>query len=689
MRTKDILKAEKLFKRPLRIERMPLGIVTQRHRINIKSPERIVLEDEYFSDRELIASKLEKYGLKPPSKRKMQHPTYPKPGCRYISNNGCADNSGYFPEQPITLEQFYKIKIKDGDEFYFEGGQIYNWTEQSSSANNVTISSYGTGDAIFTGSTLVGNQTWTNEGGNIWSTSFATPIKWLTIDGECARQGQSQEIIAASANVSARTLTVTGANKTIVDGFSSLVGAKMRRKDNVWRISYEFTVLSYDNGTGVLTMTADLGTNVSDMPFWLYGQLQFLTQQDDWWYDSGTQTLYLYSTTNPTGENIRAITQDNWYIISGANWNISDIGLKEFYYSAIYFNVGGGGIVDNVNIHDCRSEGIFSNATTGLTVTNTTFNRCGLDGMWIRDGDSIDINNCTFTHIGKQANKHWPIDVDSIHGGAIVARLGNSNMSLQYNNVSNTAYTGFNIMCDTWDASYNIIHDVMEILDDGAAIYSSGPTPYVNDGGLVFRNICYRGIISQLFCAGIYTDIGSLSVNVIENTVYDFSTYCYYINQNCINSTISDNNFIGGQFNFRIADSTTGLISGLIFTNNVCALRGENGMGLITTTDPPFNPFTTIDFNYYIEPYGNTFSLLTWQTEFGGDANSTVRQNYLTYSNSANAEQEVKLYVNETNATINQLIPAGYDDVDGNDISNTTVVIPARRSYLALKQTEV
>ena len=67
---------------------------------------------------------------------------------------------------------------------------------------------------------------------------------------------------------------------------------------------------------------------------------------------------------------------------------------------------------------------------------------------------------------------------------------------------------------------------------------------------------------------------------------------------------------------------------------------------------------------------------------------STFKVNWLTYVNEATALTQVKLYTNETDAAVNQLIPSGYEDVDGVDVGSTTIEIPAYYGLLVLKTSD-
>lgn len=94
----------------------------------------------------------------------------------YVSNSGSDTNAGTSPEQPwATLERVNSAALQRGDAVFFERGDIW-YGRLTVSADEVTISAYGTGDKpILSGSDPdVGNpDRWkehakTQDGGTVW-----------------------------------------------------------------------------------------------------------------------------------------------------------------------------------------------------------------------------------------------------------------------------------------------------------------------------------------------------------------------------------------------------------------------------------------------------------------------------------------------------------------------------------------
>lgn len=601
----------------------------------------------------------------------------------YVAESGSGDGSSAGNAASLSTFQSDLPSLPIGTNIYFNKGDTFAVNDLTIPQNNISIRAYGSGaDPIFLGSESLSAATWTNEGSGFYSTTLASAPKWIFINGEAARHGESDWIPINSTPSS----TSRGANASVLNAFNSvqsLVGAKLRVKEYAWRIGFEQNITAYS--TGVITTAETFVGGDIGYPFKLYGQKQFCTIQNDWFFD-GTK-LWIYKSTSPSGTDIRVTYSDRAFsVASKSGVSFTGVEFKHYYQEAIYSTSANNLLIDDCNIHDIRGNGILGlGASDGVTIQNSTITRCGLNGISCGIWQNYVIQNNTISYIGAQANLGWPINTSLLKTGGVGINTEWESMLAPYggyvyrNTISHTGYNAYTCVGDDHVAEENFVEFYCEHFSDGGGLYTFhrsdlGPS---TDNVTFRRNIVVNGVgsIAGIIDANqtnsiraIYIDNGSKYTVIDKNTVIGSTTGTptvksgIFINGGTTDHWITDNvafNFTRGCVTIAQGDFTDpdhpDTTTNVVLTGNIlisaspttyCVLLQEAS---IPTTFNPFGGTGSSDNNSYISVYNTSNNvngyasttdgsmtgqtLTQWRTRCGDDVNSNAISNTLTYSN--------------------------------------------------------
>jgi hypothetical protein len=652
----------------------------------------------------------------------------------YISNAGTSENTGSSPADPVTWEKFLTLNIDDDYSIKFNKGETFEIGDYTISNNNITITSYGTGATpILTGSENVGALTWTSEGSGIYSTTLTDTPKWLFVSGISAKYGETDwlPITAKGTN----TITVNS-----LTGLSNVPGSKLRAKEWNFRMSYEYTVLSVSTNTITLDRNIDSGMSVN-APIKLMGQLQYVTENGEWFFDDATDKLYYKAVSTPAGSDIRICTKNNAFTITGDGVTIDGIEFKH-YYSETIDNKGDNFTLENYSIHDIRGNGLRlrgngTTASTNITITGGSFYRCGLNALAVEAVNGMTFNFNSVHDIGMETNYGYPIYAGKVKSGGdgissdwdmSIADTTGQDWIIEDNHFYNLGYIGVHMLGDFHEVRRNIIHNFCLRWNDGGGIQSFHRLPANgNSGGLsakdyiIENNIVYDAIGStdgfagsnDIHAIGIYVDNGSDNFLIQNNTVFDCSYVGIMSNWNTRKTQIINNKVVNCDRALIKFRQDTGAAASPDFPNNngniltgnqlVCKSISQvcvevESWNSVTT----FNPFSSSgdsNNNIYVQPYSTTichyratadgtptnYTLATWRTKMGLDSTSSERTNYITYSNTTNANVEVQIEANEGTSNEVISIDSGFININGTTITGATIV--PYDSVIYLKET--
>lgn len=582
--------------------------------------------------------------------------------------------------------------------------------------NNVLISG-----GTIKGSTEISQETWTDEGGGIYSIDIGQEVKWLYING----------VSAKLAEYGATDLdTLISTNQISVDtGATSVIGAYAVNRNYKWAHTRGIKVTGQSGATKTLEFdrsiddrswrTISQAVSTMDGKVNFYGLETFITDNNDFAY---TDKLYVKLASAPSNYSIKAVTEDQCINVTGTGCTIRNVNISEAFRGGITIGA------DNTTVSGCtiskiREHGIRNNVLTSNhnIVSNTVYD-CDCGGIFMKALINITIEENTVHDIGNGVNASWlkdAYDVSIMVGcGIETAQSTNyvldgseylTDFTVTKNTVYNILWCGIHghLWSNGTITKNHVYNCMLKDYEDGGAIYyarqveplfTSGTPSFVGTGEISY-NIIHDvsfGYSGQRH--GIYMDNGSGNTEVHHNVIYNHDGGpAIYINEGSKLTQVNDNIIQGdGRDVFRIFNSAFLFAPtnfGHVYLRNIVAQLNSSYHCWITDGDggSPFASGGSSDNNKYFTPYAankvapSNKSLASWQSTWATDASSTVKENWLTFVSQAQAREDVKVYSNPTDSPVNQLIPSGYEDVNGNDISETTIEIPAWYGLLILK----
>jgi hypothetical protein len=594
----------------------------------------------------------------------------------YVSSSDGNDaNSGTSPENAWkTLNKVNSFSPKAGDQILFNRGD--EWVGSitvkvsGTSGNPIVYGAYGTGESpkIFSSKIITG---WTQHSGNIYKATVSANIEQLFLNGKrmkLARYPNKGYFKITNVNSSTQFASTDLSNSI------NYTGATWIGRTSKFTL-YHRDVTSSSSQTITLESAPTYGLGVGE-GFFLADKFEFLDSAREWYYNSSTNTIYLWTPNGDSPDNytVRGSVEDYGFYIANKNYiTIKDIEILHSSHTGIYTAGSTNITVDNSRIISPDQYGIYASAS-GHTYTN---NYIYQTGSGIRNMTSnATITDNTVEDIGLLENINKRVFTHDNYGTAIYLRNGNP--TVHYNRIINAGYCGINWKGDG-DIKYNYINGACQVLDDGGGIYTYNGSDYSQPGAAgseVKNNIVLNvygnreGYTDKKDAGhGIYMDNNTHDV-IIQNNIVAHVTNGIFLHQNG-NILVESNTVIDGillLLNSKMVVTNE-------FTNNIAyatARKGDYTWWQDTHQRILYNEKGTAHFdrNTYISPYAvngvfvNNKDFAEWQSTSGQDKNSTFNGTTL-----AEGETE-KLFFNDTKTTktIN-LGTSVYRDLNGNKVT--------------------
>lgn len=625
---------------------------------------------------------------------------FPNRGGYFVADDGTGD--GLSQANPMSTADFITLSasLAVGDVVHFKRGDTFELGELTLNAANLTLSAYGTGDdPVITGSTSIAGLSWSNVG-NVWSAAIGSVPKWIFKDGVASKWAQTDWFLVSS-KPAADTIRVSAGTRTIINAMSSIVGAKLRVIEDVWIMSYEYEVIAYNSTNGDIQVDRALtGTVASNAPFALFDQQQFLTEANEWWYDSVGGNIYYYSTVNPNTLNIRASIYDEAFNLTADNITIDKLKITNYYFAGIN---GGTTASNNARIQFCqivhnKYYAVYAVDCNGYKILSNTI-QFGTNGI-ARTGDNWLISHNTINSFGQDANYPLPIGSYQSTGNGIL--LWGDNNIIRSNDMTNFSYCGILMTGFDCIVERNQISDFCKLFTDGGGVYTAGvgEVSTTNSGGYIYKNHIFGGAAGTV-SMGVYIDNHTTGYTIEENVIYDIPYFGVLCNWDTEETTVINNVFRNCLVSTKFRNDTTrsplyannvrNIVTGNVFAAGQDSQRGVEIESY--NNDANFDPFSgtggTIDNNHYLFPYNTNsniaqaratangtptaYTLATWRTKTGDEANSNAIVNLYPYTTEANADDEVLLSINTTESTIVVGIGANYTDEEGTVTTSRTI----------------
>ncbi|MBL7813671.1 MAG: fibronectin type III domain-containing protein [Saprospiraceae bacterium] len=570
----------------------------------------------------------------------------------YIAANGDDNNDG--KSTTTAWKTINKLNasiwgIQAGDKIFFRKGDTFEGqiglANDGVAGNPITLDAYGSGNnPIITGTTAVTG--WTLHATNIWKKQLtASVVKQLFENGSRLPIGRYPNSGFLRMNTGGSYNSFTDTDLTFPNDYFNGATVVMPTSDFNWDIS---TVTSSNSAGYVSYSPATAYGNQADLGYFFTNKLSFLDQANEWCYDNATQTLYLYSTTDPNSRNIRASIYDYGVY---ANWNRKYITIQNLQFQGQ--NVDGvwmqGAPCQDNKILNCQFSGQAQSALTmmgaNLVISNNTFNDVGGLGVNGYATSNITIANNQFNNIGMVAGLG-----NSGVGDLQAIRLWNgSGAVIRQNVITNTGYNGLTVNMDGALIEKNIVTNSLALSADGGCIYTYGSNSYNN----IIQNNIVSGIVGNVAARptgtgaivnAIYLDNNVHHITVQNNTVYDVLGSAMIVNtgshDNIFNNNVTYKCTVGlGFYDWQSGQGVYGnsAAGNTLYVNALGAIpieiaSDDNNYSVFTGSNNNFlcNPFSTASVRY-IWSNPQTFTLTQWRNTSGLDAASVGSYYSWTY----------------------------------------------------------
>jgi parallel beta-helix repeat protein len=627
--------------------------------------------------------------------------------------------------------------INAGDTISFKAGDVFPGSitpnKSGTSALPIHFNSYSTGaKPIVTGFTPV--TSWSNSlGGNLWQSSAAisalstlkivmvngafTPIgKWPTIGFQPGPILPALSAPAGSNKVDSHTGAVgtTGTTHTITSAglaagslvappTQNWVGGELVIKKRHWIIDNQI-ITAHNSVTNTLSYTAPtIYDCINNFGFFIQNHQAACDTQGEWWYDSTTKKIGMYSVGAPTGVEVASVDTIvnigtfSWYTFTGiefrgANSNafLVSSGSNHVFTSCDFKYMGKDVFtcqvaVNHISLINCTSLRVNNNVVTGGTSSN-----------W-------SITGCTFSDTGLVAGMGFS---DSSTYSAL-ANIG-PNSLVELNTFINSGYIAIDFRGSSITVNKNLVLGFCQVKDDGSGIYTyTGGTTTVYAQRFVTDNIVLNGggaspgtTTSNSDATAFYWDANTSNVTMTGNTAANNGMAGLFLNGDhdliIDNNTFYNNVLTGGYGQILEVYPTsdpTALVRNITFTNNIVVSRAATQLvAHFSTSESNMSAWGTWNNNRYCRPInenGATFQLnkssgnqLTnlagWKASSGLDAASQVSP--ITITNLA----DLRFEYNATNAPVVVSLGANYIDMR-NVAYPGSITIPAFRSAVLIR----
>jgi hypothetical protein len=614
----------------------------------------------------------------------------------YVSNTGSdAANGTSTGTAWQTIAKVNSSSFSAGDFILFKKGD--SWNERlvppsSGSAGNViTFGSYGTGaNPIFTG---FQNLTFTDQGGNIWASTFSNSVKYqntVYINGAIRAKGRYPNTTFLTASTGSTT-SLTGT----LTGTPDYTGADIVVKNNAWTVEKSYIT---SQSTGTLNFTPALTYAFTGGSYFIQNTLSVLDVANEWCYDTTTKVISVYATSLPIGkassiDTLIYVTSKNYITFDGLSLDGANLAALEVINSDnITFTNG--------SITNSGADGIHGNTSTDyFTLTNSTINNSWNNALLLTyntppvlgendyatvTGNTIN-NSGTLFGMGKSAYDTY--SAISIYG---------DKSTIKNNTIKNTGYLGIRFQGDTSVIKYNYIDSFCTVKHDGGGIYTWNLSGWsISTGSKIIGNVITNGVQNISYTgnsapqiAGIYLDGNTTIVNIDidSNTVYKTNWAGLLLNYNRY-VNVRDNNFIDAASNQVIVWNNGSSTNANIYLvgNSFYSIVADNQFG--NTVLSNLNNFTqslsffgTIDSNYYyrpitpaVHPYVkksnvNYFDYPSWAAT-GYDLNGGGTPTGITSANAV-------IYINSTSTATVQPLEGTYYNLKGVVFNNLLTLQP-------------
>jgi len=496
--------------------------------------------------------------------------------------------------------------------------------------NPITYSSFGIGakPKIYGSEVISG---WTLHSGNIYKATFATTINQLFVDDVRMQVARYPETGYANVDAAPTTSSLTC---NALNGALNYTGVKCLIHSSPYGLETK-TVTSSSGTTLTLDGVPFGDVNVNEK-FILVGKLEFLTKAGQWFYDTITNTVYLWTPVgdSPIGYEVRGSTSDYGIVASSKNYiTIKDLNILQQKTRGVSLTTCDYAVIDNNTISFADAKGIYAVlGSDNITVSNNTVTGANHMGIEVfGSGSTIQYNEVDNTALPENLGL---TGIGSWYMGSAIYNEGTGNIN--DNIIDEVGSSGIHFVSGAHNVLRNYITNICRVKNDGGGIYTSNPVSYGTEatiGSIIrYNTVMYgSGIGSAPYAEGIYLDESSGGVTVEYNTVAYMSNagiYAHRGNAHTIRYNKVYDCYLG------LNNKWDGRNTGLSYNTIYSTASGDKSVRYFEDT------YTTVVFdnNKYINHYGSAgnfnfyinggsdqfLTFAGWQSATSKDASSTV-----------------------------------------------------------------
>ncbi len=605
-----------------------------------------------------------------------------------------------------TLDKLNSIfsTLKPGDVIYFKRGDTFygsiNPTTSGTSSAAIKFAAYSTGNKpIITG--LSDATGWTTVGTNIWESSTIptgqASAMIVAINGTSYPMGRwpnatdtwggFRKISSHSGSTSITDVSLTGT--------PNWRGATLVMRKNQYRME-KGTVTTHSGTTLTYSSTWNQTAVTDNYGYFIENSLSTLDKQNEWYYNSSTKKLDIYSTSTPSNVKISTITT----LINAS--------------SRSYLSF------DNLNIQGSIGRMILVSSSSHISFTNCDLSNAGSDAIYGTNCSYLDVENCTITN-----SNHTAITLDQgasntiVKNNTITSSAANpgmldnywlyagvyvvgSNTTVEKNLVRKSGYLGIAFAKgNSVSIKNNFVDSSFLILDEGGAIYTvrgSDATVYTSrviDGNIVTNMLAALNGKpgTQGAGAGIQMDDNSQGVTITNNSIANGAMYGILLS-NAHEITITNNtvyNCTSGAM-AMVHDAGLNLIRNVNQTRNKFVMRTANtnsGTWSYQTSANDVLQFGSSDSNIIATPINDVNAFFTfdgstnrhqtvaqWQSFSGKDVHSKKSPKTITTVN------DLRFEYNATSSSKTVSLGKAYIDIAGTSYPSSTTLAPYTSAVL-------
>lgn len=626
----------------------------------------------------------------------------------YVSNSGSDSNDGLTPatawatHAKVSTES---VNFTPGQSVAYEGGhEFYGNLLLNAAADDIEITSYASGKSIFTGGEAITG--WTNTSGNIWEADVTGKTIYQVFKNEEVLQLSRYPKIVDDLDPESNFYTVTSNSTTTtficsdLIGFPDITGATVQINGNEWDTNSR-VVQNFTSGTGEITLSGaeiDGGLSAGDL-FYVINDYDLLDANNEWYYDSGADKLFVHATSSPTGIVANTFNGSGVTLNTNDNITFSNIIFEYFNVDGINSEASDNLKVDTCEFYYCYRTSVYTGGTTSTgTIVQYSYFKGGMENAININNNKLytDISNSTilkntfFEHgLLKQATA---VQYNIMHA----VRPQGSTHSITHNHFEKIGYNGIRIYGRDTDVENNYFKNYCLTNHDGAAIYSQGGSDKNNNqvqNTNIFKNIIVATFASSdsWFMYSIYADDNSTLVDILENSISGGVNGIFL--HNTKDCTVQGNNIFGITNNGLIAiESVQGgavaMTGNVISFNNILSDNTNESLYVRQTKSGDATyAFGDIDFNKYwntgntddahhntTQESENTYTLASWATKYSSEMTTTQEANSTSDLNyTVDARQFV--YNNTSSVTV-PFLNGTWDDMDGSTYNGSITMQP-------------